>query len=186
MRQPPGYEDKNKPNYLCKLDKALYGLKQAPRAWYSRLCHKLQSLGFTPSKADTSLFFYRRGEHVIYMLIYVDDIIVASSSQEVVSALLRDLHAEFAIKDLGDLHYFLGIQVQQRKGELLMSQERYATDILKRVNMQLCKPVHMPLSTTEKLSIDEGTRLGTEDSTRYRSVVGALQYLTLTRPDISF
>ena len=80
MRQPPGYEDKNKPNYLCKLDKALYGLKQAPRAWYSRLCHKLQSLGFTPSKADTSLFFYRRGEHVIYMLVYVDDIIVASSS----------------------------------------------------------------------------------------------------------
>ena len=67
-----------------------------------------------------------------------------------------------------------------------MSQERYATDILKRVNMQLCKPVHTPLSTTEKLSIDEGTRLGTEDSTRYRSVVGALQYLTLTRPDISF
>jgi len=113
MRQPPGYEDKNKPNYLCKLDKALYGLKQAPRAWYSRLCHKLQSLGFTPSKADTSLFFYRRGEHVFYMLVYVDDIIVASSSQEVVSALLRDLHAEFAIKDLGDLHYFLGIQVQQ-------------------------------------------------------------------------
>ena len=186
MRQPPGYEDKNKPNYLCKLDKALYGLKQAPRAWYSRLCHKLQSLGFTPSKADTSLFFYRRGEHVIYMLVYVDDIIVARSSQEVMSALLRDLHAEFAIKDLGDLHYFLGIQVQQRKGELLMSQERYATDILKRVNMQLCKLVHTPLSTTEKLSIDEGTRLGTEDSTRYRSVVGALQYLTLTRPDISF
>ena len=186
MRQPPGYEDKSNPNYLCKLDKALYGLKQAPQAWYSRFCHKLQSLGFAPSKADTSLFFYRKGEHVIYMLVYVDDIIVASSSQEIVNALLRDLHAEFAIKDLGDLHYFLGIQVQQKKGELLMSQERYAIDILKRVNMQLCKPVHTPLSTTEKLSIDEGTRLGTEDSTRYRSIVGALQYLTLTRPDISF
>jgi histone deacetylase 1/2 len=184
MRQPPGYEDKNKPNYLCRL--ALYGLKQAPRAWYSRLCNKLQSLGFIPSKADTSLFFYRKGHHVIFMLVYVDDIIVASSSQDAVNALLRDLEKEFAIKDLGDLHYFLGIQVQRKKGELLLSQERYASDILKRVNMQLCKPVKTPLSTSEKLSVTSGTQLGVDDSTRYRSIVGALQYLTLTRPDLSF
>ena len=88
MKQPPGYEDKTKPHYLCKLDKALYGLKQAPRAWYSRLCKKLQSLSFVPSKADTSLFFYKKGNYVIFMLVYVDDIIVASSSQEALDALL--------------------------------------------------------------------------------------------------
>jgi histone deacetylase 1/2 len=76
MKQPLGYEDKTKPHYLCKLDKALYGLKQAPRAWYSRLCKKLQSLGFVSSKADTSLFFYKKGNYVIFMLVYVDDIIV--------------------------------------------------------------------------------------------------------------
>ena len=134
MKQPPGYEDKTKPHHLCKLDRSLYGLKQAPRAWYSRLCGKLQSLGFVPSKADTSLFFYRKGNHVIFMLVYVDDIIVASSSQEAVDALLRDLE-DFAIKDLENLHYFLGIQVQRKKGELLLTQERYASDILKRVNM---------------------------------------------------
>ena len=186
MKQPPGYEDKTKPHHLCKLDRSLYGLKQAPRAWYSRLCGKLQSLGFVPSKADTSLFFYRKGNHVIFMLVYVDDIIVASSSQEAVDALLRDLEKDFAIKDLGNLHYFLGIQVQRKKGELLLTQERYASDILKRVNMQLCKPVKTPLNTTEKLSVTSGTRLGVEDSTRYRSIVGALQYLTLTRPDLSF
>jgi len=120
------------------------------------------------------------------MLVYVDDIIVASSSQEAVDALLRDLEKDFAIKDLGNLHYFLGIQVQRKKGELLLTQERYASDILKRVNMQLCKPVKTPLNTTEKLSVTSGTRLGVEDSTRYRSIVGALQYLTLTRPDLSF
>jgi len=110
------------------------------------------------------------------MLVYVDDIIVASSSQEAVDALLRDLE-DFAIKDLGNLHYFLGIQVQRKKGELLLTQE---PDILKRVNMQLCKPIKTPLNTTEKLSVTTGTRLGVEDSTRYRSIVGALQYLTLT------
>lgn len=80
---------------------------------------------------------------------------MASSSQEPVDALLRDLERDFAIKDLGDLHYFLGIQVQRKKGELLMTQERYASDILQ------CKPVNTPLSTIEKLSVIGGTRLGT-------------------------
>ena len=174
MKQPPGYEDKTKPHHLCKLDRSLYGLKQAPRAWYSRLCGKLHSLSFVPSKSDTSLFFYRKENHVIFMLVYVDDIIVASSSQEAVDALLRDLEKDFAIKDLGNLHYFLGIQVQRKKGELLLTQERYASDILKRVNMQLCKPVKTLLNTTEKFSVTSGTRLGVEDSTRYRSIVGAL------------
>ena len=123
---------------------------------------------------------------MIYMLVYVDDIIVASSSQEAIAALLQDLEKEFAIKDLGDLHYFLGIQVQRKKDRLLLTQERYASEILQRVNMQLCKPIKTPLCTTEKLSVNSGTSLGAEDSTRYRSIVGALQYLTLTRPDISF
>ena len=80
MKQPPGYGEKNVPHYVCKLDKALYGLKQSPRAWYSRLSGKLQQLGFHASKADTSLFFYNKGKITIYLLVYVDDIIVASSS----------------------------------------------------------------------------------------------------------
>jgi hypothetical protein len=80
IRQPPDYDDKTKQNYVCKLDKALYGLKQAPRAWYSRLSTKLQSLGFHTSKTDTSLFFFNRGGVTIFVLIYVDDIIVVSST----------------------------------------------------------------------------------------------------------
>jgi hypothetical protein len=91
MRQPPGYESKKHPHHVCKLDKALYGLKQAPRAWYSRLSTKLQSLGFKPSKADVSLFYFRNGRVTMFLLIYVDDIIVASSSQEVTAALLWKL-----------------------------------------------------------------------------------------------
>jgi hypothetical protein len=80
MEQPPGYEDSTKPGYVWKLDKALYGLKQAPRAWYSWLSAKLIYLGFHASKADVSLFFYNKGDITIFVLVYVDDIIVASSS----------------------------------------------------------------------------------------------------------
>jgi hypothetical protein len=91
MEQPPGYEDSSKPGYVCKLDKALYGLKQAPRAWYSRLSTKLLSLEFHASKANVSLFFYSKGDVTIFILVYVDDIVVASSSNKAIEALLKDL-----------------------------------------------------------------------------------------------
>jgi histone deacetylase 1/2 len=186
MRQPPGYEDKKFPGYVCKLDKALYGLKQAPRAWYSRLSTKLQMLGFKASRADTSLFFLKKGSLVMFVLVYVDDIIVVSSIPSATSALLKKLNEDFALKDLGDLHYFLGIEVSKVCDGILLTQEKYANDILERVGMTQCKPATSPLSTSEKLSRHEGSPLGPKDATNYRSVVGALQYLTLIRPDISF
>jgi histone deacetylase 1/2 len=186
MRQPPSFEDKNASNMVCKLDKAIYGLKQAPRAWYSELSTKLIALGFEPSRSDMSLFIYNKGGITIYMLIYVDDIIVTSSSSDAVTALLHDLKKEFALKDLGDLHFFLGIEVKQNKDGILLSQSKYARDILARVGMSSCKPSTTPLSATEKLSKIDGQALGPEDSTKYRSIVGALQYLTLTRPDLAF
>jgi histone deacetylase 1/2 len=184
MRQPPGYESRL--GYVCKLDKALYGLKQAPRAWYFCLSSKLQSIGFSASKADTSLFFYNKGGVTIFMLIYVDDIVVASSSQKAVDALLHDLGLDFALKDLGDLHYFLGIEVKKVHNGIILSQESYANDLLRRVTMQICKTVDTPLSVSEKLSLTDGEVLSSDDSTNYRSIVGALQYITLTRPDIAF
>ena len=123
MRQPPGFENGSKPHHVCKLDKALYGLKQAPIAWYSRLSAQLQQLGFKPSRGDTSLFFFKKGKVMIFMLIYVDDIIVASSSQEATSALLSNLKNEFALKDLGELHYFLGIEVKKLHDGIMLTQE---------------------------------------------------------------
>ena len=185
-RQPPGYEDSSLTNYICKLDKAIYGLKQAPRAWYAKLSSKLLALGFKSSKADMSLFFYNEGGVTVFVLIYVDDIIVASSTQRATEALLQNLKEAFALKDLGDLHYFLGIEVSKVRDGILLTQEKYASDILRRVGMTDCKPVAAPLSVSEKLSAHEGSPLGPDDATNYRSVVGALQYLTLTRPDISF
>jgi histone deacetylase 1/2 len=186
MHQPPGYVDSKYPGYVCKLDKAIYGLKQAPRAWHARLCAKLESLGFVPSKADASLFYFNKGRYTLFVLVYVDDIIVASSSPDATKALLVDLQHDFALKDLGDLHYFLGIEVKRGNTSMLLTQERYATEVLKRSGMDKCHPVDTPLCSSEKLSIEDGNKLGSEDATKYRSVVGALQYLTLTRPDISF
>jgi hypothetical protein len=180
MRQPPGYEDKNMPSYVCKLDKALYGLKQAPRAQYSWLSEELYDFGFKSSKVDTSLFYFHQDNITMFMLVYVDDIIIASSNQKATNKLLHKLGQEFALKDMGDLHYFLGIEVHKVNNGLILTQDKYASDLLQRVGMGNCKPVSTPLSTSEKLSTFEGIALGQHDTTQYRSIVGALQYLTLT------
>jgi histone deacetylase 1/2 len=173
-------------NFVCKLDKALYGLKQAPRAWYAHLSTKLIQLGFRSSKADTSLFYLNKNGVTIFILVYVDDIIVVSSNQKATEKLLAGLKEDFALKDLGELHYFLGIEVHKSGNGIVLNQEKYATDLLIKVNMASCKSASSPLSTSEKLSAFEGEVLGPNDATQYRSIVGGLQYLTLTRPDISF
>jgi histone deacetylase 1/2 len=120
------------------------------------------------------------------MLIYVDDIIVTSSLDSAISVLLQHLSSDFALKDLGDLHYFLGLEVHKQSHGLLLNQEKYASDLLTRVGMTLCTPCPTPLSTTDTLNLTDGSPLGPEDITRYKSIVGGLQYLTLTRPDLSF
>jgi len=183
---PPGYEDKAFPNYVCKLDKSLCGLKQAPRAWFSRLSNKLHALGFHGSKADTSLFFYKQDDVIIYFLVYVDDIIAVSSSDMAIDRLLLNLQDDFALKDLGPLHYFLGIEVSDCSGELLLTQAKYAKDLIYKAGMKDCKPMHTPMALSEKLAVHLGDLLDSETATRYRSIVGGLQYLTLTRPDIGF
>jgi histone deacetylase 1/2 len=146
----------------------------------------LSSLGFIHSKADTSIFLYNKSGIIIYVLVYVDDIIVTSSSDLAIAVLLRDLNENFAIKDLGDLHYFLGIEVKKIHNGLVLTQEKYATDLIAKVGMSGCKAVPTPLSSTKQLSLIDGIPLGPDDTTNYRSVVGGLQYLTLTRPDMSY
>jgi histone deacetylase 1/2 len=120
------------------------------------------------------------------MLVYVDDIIVVSSSSSAADQLLKQLRFDFPVKDLGQLGYFLGIEVKHMKDGLLLYQQKYVTDLLRRTNMHNAKPVCTPMATTEKLSRYDGEPLSAADITKYRSVVGALQYLTLTRPDIAF
>jgi histone deacetylase 1/2 len=186
MQQPPGFEDAQYPTHVCKLQRAIYGLKQSPRAWYARLSARLLQLGFVPSRADTSLFIFNQAGVQVFMLVYVDDIVIAGSTPAAVEGLVRSLSNTFPIKDLGTLEYFLGLEASYNSGGMTLMQRKYALDLLHRVNMENCKSTSTPLVTTERLARDTGALLGTDDSFRYRSVVGSLQYLTLTRPDISF
>ncbi|KAK1683231.1 hypothetical protein QYE76_044079 [Lolium multiflorum] len=186
MRQPPGFEDPSHPQYLCRLYKALYGLKQAPRAWHACLSSVLHGLGFAASRADTSLFILRKSTLTIYLLVYVDDIIVVSSSSAATDRLLHQLGTSFALKDLGDLHYFLGIEVHRSPGRIHLSQHKYALELLRKAGLAQSAPVSTPMCSTDKLSATDGTLLSADESTRYRGIVGGLQYLTMTRPDLSF
>ena len=123
-QQPPGFVDASRPDYVCHLHKSLYGLKQAPRAWYQRFASYLATLGFAASVTDTSLFVLRSGDAMAYLLLYVDDIIVTASSMSFLQSLLTRLHSEFAMTDLGDLHFFLGIAVQRSADGLFLSQRQ--------------------------------------------------------------
>lgn len=183
MEQPPGYIDPLHPDHVCRLRKALYGLRQAPLAWYQRLRAFILQLGFLCSHADTSLFVFHRQHVLIYLLVYVDDIIVTSNNPASIRTLMARLSKEFAIKDLGRLGYFLGLEVSYPSSGLFLSQSKYARDILARADLLDSKPVSTPLAPGVSF-----TSAGTEfsDPTLYKSLVGALQYLTITRPDISY
>ena len=115
--QPAGFVDSSRPDMVCRLNKSLYGLKQAPRVWYSRFATFLLTLGFTESeaKSDSSLFIYRRGDETVYLLLYVDDIVLTASSQQLLQRVISSSQQEFALKDLGQLHHFLGVTVETRR-----------------------------------------------------------------------
>jgi hypothetical protein len=122
----------------------------------------------------------------VFMLVYVDDIVIAGSTPVAVDRLVRSLSDTFPIKDLGPLEYFLGLEASYNSGGMTLTQRKYVLDLLLRVNMENCNPAPTPLVLFEHLARDSGALLGPEDSSWYRSVVGSLQYLTHTRPDISF
>ncbi|KAJ9555155.1 LOW QUALITY PROTEIN: hypothetical protein OSB04_009769 [Centaurea solstitialis] len=183
MRQPPGYVNNSFPDHVCRLRKALYGLKQAPRAWYHRFAVYVSSLGFLSSKTDTSLFTYHRDSDTIYLLLYVDDIILSASSPTLISMVISKLSSEFPMSDLGPLSFFLGIAASRSRSGLFLSQSAFAQEILARADMVSCNPCSTPADTRTKLAVDGEP---VPDPTLYRSLAGALHYLTFTRPDIAY
>ncbi|BBH04952.1 P-loop containing nucleoside triphosphate hydrolases superfamily protein, partial [Prunus dulcis] len=161
MAQPPGFIDLTRPSYVCKLHKALYGLKQAPCAW-----------------------FHQSASHTIFLLLYVDDIMVTGTDSTHLQQFISLLGGHFDIKDLGPLSYFLGLQVLHKDGTVHINQFKYAYDILQKANLLNSKPASTTLATKVLLSVSDGALIS--NPTEYRKLVGSLQYLTLTRPDISF
>uniref|UniRef100_A0A2N9J6E2 Integrase catalytic domain-containing protein n=1 Tax=Fagus sylvatica TaxID=28930 RepID=A0A2N9J6E2_FAGSY len=158
--------------------------EEAPRAWFDSFTTQLLHLGFTASTADSSLFIYHHKGVIAYLLLYVDDIVLTSNSTPFLDHLVLQLSQVFDIKDLGTLHYFLGIQVTRTPENLLLTQTKYASDLLIKHHMVDSKPAKTPCSPNTRLSLHEGDILS--DPHGYRSLVGALHYLTFTRPDISF
>jgi histone deacetylase 1/2 len=123
----------------------------------------------------------------MYFLAYVDDIVLISSSPAAADKLILSLGTDFAVKDLGPLHYFFSIEfLRQSSGGLILSQRKYVLELLRRAGMLKCQPSNTPTMVTDPLSTSDGTPLSCEDATQYRSVVGSLQYLTVTRPDLSY
>ncbi|XP_071687138.1 uncharacterized mitochondrial protein AtMg00810-like [Rutidosis leptorrhynchoides] len=183
MEQPPGFVSTRFPNHVCRLKKALYGLKQAPRAWFQRLSSFLVSLGFTCSRADTSLFVFKKDSNILYLIFYVDDIILTGNNASMVRDFITRLNKEFLITDLGKLNYFLGLEVSYLPSGIFLSQSKYAHDILARAQLLDTKPIATPLSTSTYLTSNGQPYTY---PTKYRSLVGALQYLTITRLDLSY
>lgn len=187
MVQPPGFISSSQPHMVCKLHKALYGLKQAPRAWYSTFSSFLLSHGFLNSHCDSSLFLSKTSSSILIVLVYVDDILVTGSDLAAISLLIHQMQGTFSMKDRGLVSYFLGISVQSHDHGYFLSQSKYAGEILAKAGMVECKSCATPIALKSVSSNTSNTdSLPFGNPSLYRSIVGALQYLTITRPELAY
>uniref|UniRef100_A0A803QE07 Reverse transcriptase Ty1/copia-type domain-containing protein n=1 Tax=Cannabis sativa TaxID=3483 RepID=A0A803QE07_CANSA len=184
MAQPQGFVDPTYPNHVCKLHKAIYGLKQAPRAWFDTLKGTLVQWGYTSSKSDNSLFFSIKNGNLLLILVYIDDILITGANKSEVQHLISALNNNFSLKNLGPVTNFLGFEVHRIADEICLTQQKYIRDLLARTQLLDSKPQSTPMCSTTKISATTGALM--ENPTHYRSIIGALQYLTMSRPDIAF
>jgi hypothetical protein len=184
MEQPPGFVVKEEASKVCRLRRSLYGLKQSPRAWFGRFSSVMGEFGMVRSASDYSVFFrHQQGKRII-LVVYVDDIIITGDDEVGITKLKQFLQSQFQISDLGRLRYFLGIEVSRSPQGILLSQRKYVLDMLTECGLLGCKPVDTPMLPTRKLLLEDGDPM--KDPERYRRLIGKLNYLTVTRPDISF
>ncbi|KAL3502083.1 hypothetical protein ACH5RR_036532 [Cinchona calisaya] len=172
------------PNTVCKLKRSLYGLKQAPRVWFEKFRSTLLGFSFTQSQYDSSLFLQRTSKGLVILLVYVDDIVITGSDKDGISQIQNLLHSSFHMKDLGQLTYFLGLEVHHRPQGIFLNQQKYIQDLVDVAGLTNTTSVETPMEINVKYRRDEGELL--EDPTFYRKLVGSLIYLTITRPDISY
>lgn len=184
VEQPKGFVDPTHPDHVYRLKKALYGLKQAPRAWYERLTEFLTQQGYRKGGIDKTLFVKQDAENLMIAQIYVDDIVFGGMSNEMLRHFVQQMQSEFEMSLVGELTYFLGLQVKQMEDSIFLSQSKYAKNIVKKFGMENASHKRTPAPTHLKLSKDEaGTSV---DQSLYRSMIGSLLYLTASRPDITY
>lgn len=182
MTFPPGFRKRGEENKVCKLQKALYGLKQSPRAWFSRFSKVLIKEGYKQGQSDHTMFFKQKGEKKTILIVYVDDIVLTGNDDEEMDRLKKVLATEFEVKDLGQMRYFLGMEVARSAKGISVSQRKYVLDLLSETGMLGCKPNETPIDGWYKMK-DAGEPVEKE---RYQKLVGKLIYLSHTRPDIAF
>ncbi|GJY07708.1 retrovirus-related pol polyprotein from transposon TNT 1-94 [Tanacetum coccineum] len=166
---------------VYRLKKALYGLKQAPRAWYDELSNFLVSKGFSKGSIDPTMFITKKGDDILLVQVYVDDIIFGSTNPKLSKKFEKLMHNKFEMSMMGELKFFLGIQINQSPCGIFINQAKYAQEILKKHGMTSCDSIGTPMATKPLDADLSGTLV---DQMKYRSMVGALMYLTASRPDI--
>ncbi|GJR88940.1 retrovirus-related pol polyprotein from transposon TNT 1-94 [Tanacetum coccineum] len=182
--QPPRFIDFAKPNYVYRLKKALFDLKQAPKSWYDRLKAFLIKHNYSMGMVDNTLFTKKKDSNLIIVQIYVDDIIFGSTCQEICDDLVKIMHDELEMSMMGELNFFLGLQIKQLDDRIFFNQSKYIKEMLKKFGLEDSKPIKTHMSTETKLTRDEEGE--SVDNTKYRGMIGSLLYLTASRPDIMF
>ncbi|KZV42092.1 hypothetical protein F511_11688 [Dorcoceras hygrometricum] len=193
MRQPEGFVSGDPDNIVCKFKKSIYGLKQASRQWYFKFHQVIISFGFEMNMVDDCLYHKFSGSKHIFLVLYVDDILLASNDIELLHDTKRFLSKHFEMKDLGDASFVLGIQIHRARsrGILGLSQKNYIEKVLKRYGMHDCKPGDTPVAKGDKFSLNQCPKNDFEkkkiEKIPYASAVGSLMYAQVcTRPDIAY
>jgi hypothetical protein len=184
VEQPKGFQDPHHPHHVYKLKKALYGLKHAPRAWYKRLTTYLFKKGFTRGQDDRTLFIRNQGAHKLIAQIYVDNIIFGATLDFLGHVFSEEMKQKFEMSMIGELNYFLGLQVKQTAKGIFISQSKYAKYLVKRFGLDRKSHARAPMSTSVMISSDFVGK--PVDPSLYRSMIGSLLYLTASRLDIAF
>ena len=182
MEQSEGFAFQGQEEKVYQLKKALHGLKQAPRTWYSRIDAHMVDLGFKKSLSEFTLYIKKVDDEILVVSPYVDDLLVTRSSKKLIDKFKEEMKDAFEMTDLGRMTFFLGMQVQQKQNEIFVCQEKYAKEVLKKFNMEECRPTATPMNQKEKFCREDGAEK--VDERLYRSLIGCLMYLTVTGPDI--
>ena len=185
VEQPPGFVDKSKGDRVYRLKKALYGLKQAPRAWYDTLSKFLVTNGFRKGVVDRTLFTIEHDGKLLLAQVYVDDIIFGSEDALLCEKFAYLMKSEFEMSMMGELTYFLGLQVKQLKEGIFICQSKYALDMVKKFNLEgFGKEVKTPLPSGLRMGYAKDDQRISDS--KYRKLIGSLLYITASRPDIQF
>ena len=192
MEMPEGFRKPGE-NKVCELLKSLYGLKQASRQWNLKLSNALIAAGFSQSGYDYSLFTLKKDADIVFILVYVDDLLITGSNTKMINEAKENLHKQFKMKDLGELRFFLGIEVLRSAEGVILNQRKYVLELISEAGLTGAKPSITPIESNLRLTSVEYDQANgytedviLQDVTAYQRMVGKLLYATITRPDISY